>query len=413
MNINADLHLHSRFSAGTSERMTVEALSFESKKKGIDLIATGDCLHKGWLREIEAMNPVSEGTFELNGTRFVITTEVEDNRRVHHLLFFPGLDQVREMRKRLEGLSKNLDTDGRPNVPMGGGELASMCEELGVRIGPCHAFTPWTAMYAYHDSLESCYGNMADYVGYVELGLSADTSYADRIKELARLTFLTNSDAHSPHPVRIAREFNRFEVKANNYKELLLALDRKGGRKPVLNVGLPPQEGKYNESACIKCYAHYSLTDAQSRRWRCGECGKRIKKGVVDRVNELASYKEPRHPEHRPRYVHLVPLSEIIQKSLGQSSPFTKAVQGEWNRLVKALGSEITILIDAPLDAIQDVARPVVYDGIEAFREGRVIIHPGGGGEYGSIELPGPSKKQKKAPVERKRISGQKRLSDY
>ena len=81
MIVNADLHIHSRFSAATSEKMTIEALSLEAPKKGVQLMATGDCLHKGWLKEIKAMKEVAPGTFELNGTRFVITTEVEDERR--------------------------------------------------------------------------------------------------------------------------------------------------------------------------------------------------------------------------------------------------------------------------------------------------------------------------------------------
>ncbi len=55
MLINADLHIHSRFSGGVSENMTLDVLSIESKKKGIQLLGTGDCLHPQWLKEIREM----------------------------------------------------------------------------------------------------------------------------------------------------------------------------------------------------------------------------------------------------------------------------------------------------------------------------------------------------------------------
>ena len=44
----------------------------------------------------------------------------------------------------------------------------------------------------------------------MSFGLSADTDYADRIRELADKKFLTNSDAHSLP--KIAREYNTFEM---------------------------------------------------------------------------------------------------------------------------------------------------------------------------------------------------------
>ena len=44
----------------------------------------------------------------------------------------------------------------------------------------------------------------------MNFGLSADTEYADRIRELANKKFLTNSDAHSLP--KIAREYNTFEM---------------------------------------------------------------------------------------------------------------------------------------------------------------------------------------------------------
>jgi len=242
-------------------------------------------------------------------------------------------------------------------------------------------------MYAKHSSLSDCYGELTDYVSFVELGLSADSDYADKIKELHRLTFLTNSDCHSPHPVRLAREFNRFEVGDATFDEIKKAILRVGGNKPVLNVGLFPQEGKYNESACMSCHTHYVLEEAIRRRWKC-QCGKKIKKGVKDRIEEKATYKEPVHPDHRPPYLHLIPLPEIITKAVKQHSPFTKTVTARWEELVSGFGNEIAVLLDADLDEIARATTPAIAEAIRAFREKKIHIVPGGGGRYGKIELP-------------------------
>jgi uncharacterized protein (TIGR00375 family) len=387
MFVNADLHIHSRYSAATSDKMTIASLSIEAPRKGIDVLATGDCLHGAWQKEIKTCAMVDDGTFEMNGMRFILSTEVEDNFRVHHLLYFPSFSAVDTFKEAVKSKSKNLETDGRPNINMNGGELAVLAKDIDALIGPSHAFTPWTAMYAYHTSLEDCYGDLAPYVSFVELGLSADTNYADTIKELHRLTFLTNSDSHSPHPVRLAREFTRFEVQDVTFEEIKKAILRTGDRKPVLNVGLPPQEGKYNESACIACFTHYTLEDAVRRKWKCS-CGKRIKKGVRDRIGEIATYKTPQHPDHRPPYLHLIPLVEIIAKALDQHTPFTQLVAKHWGELIAAFGCEINVLIDADIREIAKVAIPVITDAIQAFREHKVIIIPGGGGKYGTIELP-------------------------
>ncbi|MCL7413722.1 MAG: phosphotransferase, partial [ANME-2 cluster archaeon] len=224
---------------------------------------------------------------------------------------------------------------------------------------------------------------LAPYISFVELGLSADTDLADRISELHRLTFLTNSDAHSPWPNKLAREFNRFRMEDITFGELEKAILRQDGRGPVMNVGLFPQEGKYHESACIRCFRHYTLGESIEKNWRC-TCGGRIKKGVRDRVEELAD--SHAHPAHRPPYLHLVPLSEIIMMALGTKSTTTKKVRDAWEILVDRFGSEVTVLLDAELDGIEGI-EPAVIHTVNMFREGKVRVIPGGGGQYGRVEL--------------------------
>lgn len=396
MILTADLHIHSRYSMATSPQMDLPTIAAQALKKGIQLIGTGDCLHPRWLEEIKHLEE-DNGFFHLTGgadgaaTRFVLTVEVEDLRRVHHLLILPAIAKAEELYESFRPHSPDIESDGRPTLRLTGTEIAAYARDAEALIGPCHAFTPWTALYAYHNSLPACYGDMVEYLSFVELGLSADSSYADRITELHDLTFLTNSDAHSPYPIRLAREFNRFSVNAECFDELKAAIKRERGRKPVLNVGFPPAEGKYNESACTRCSMHYSLTDAVARRWRCA-CGGQIKKGVRDRVNELADC-DGTHPEHRPPYVHLIPLAEIIGLAVGKA-PNSKAVQVIWEAFLAEFGSEITVLVDAPVEAFEALPGGItaatlgkVVAAIQAFRDGKLFIVPGGGGKYGVIQL--------------------------
>ena len=51
-----------------------------------------------------------------------------------------------------------------------------------------------------------------------------------------------------------------------------------------------------------------------------------------------------------------------------------------------AFENEIDILVSAPLPEIRAV-HPGVADAISALRENRVILHPGGGGKFGTFSL--------------------------
>lgn len=414
MIINADLHLHSKYSMACSGKMDLPTIAQEAAKKGIDLVATGDCIHPRWMKEIREA-AIDDENISIGRTSFTLTTEIEDANRVHHLLILPSLSKAEELAEATSGYG-NLASDGRPTVRLEGPEIAEIARDVGALIGPCHAFTPWTAMYAYHDSLKSCYGDMTDYVSFLELGLSADSDYADRISELHGLTFLSNSDAHSPVSNKLAREFNRMEVPDMSFEGLKKAILRENNYRVVLNVGFYPQEGKYNESACIKCFTHYSLEESVSKKWKCSVCGGRIKKGVYDRVNELADLPEPVHPEHRPPYVHLMPLSEIVMMALGHASINTKGVQDAWNALLDRFTDELQVLLHVPPESMSFVDRRIV-EAILAFREERVILHPGGGGQYGRIELPsatGAGKSEKEEEIGNKgKSQGQSSLFDF
>ncbi|CAB49547.1 TIGR00375 family protein [Pyrococcus abyssi] len=382
MLVDGDLHIHSHYSKAVSKLMIFPVIAENAKLKGLGLVGSGDILNPHWEEELLKWEKVDDGTFEVKGVRFLLTAEVEDNRRVHHLLIFPSLSQVHELREILRKYSQDIESEGRPHINLSAEELAELCNELGVLIGPAHAFTPWTALYKEYNSLKEAYGNAR--IDFLELGLSADSEMADMIRAHHKLTYLSNSDAHSPQPHRLGREFNRFDVKEVTFEEVRKAILKRGGKRIVLNAGLDPRLGKYHLTACSRCYTKYSLQDAISLRWRCPKCGGMIKKGVRDRILELADTNE--RPRDRPPYLRLAPLAEIISQVLGKGVE-TKAVKVVWERFLREFRSEIKVLVDVPVDALARVHEEVAK-AIWAYRNGKLIIIPGGGGKYGEIRIP-------------------------
>jgi len=372
MLVNADLHIHSPYSIAVSRFMRPEELIRGCVTKGITVLGTGDALQPEW------QNGWRQFLENDAGIVIVPQGEIEDKFRVHHLILAKDLAQFDQLRDLLEGACKSFTTSGRPHVYLTGEEIVNAAHDVGALAGPAHAFTPWTAMYAYFDSVPACYGSAK--IDFVELGLSADSSYGAAIPDLYDIPFLTNSDAHSPYPDKLGREFNRLHIAKPAAEEVLEAV-RTGAIG--MNAGFFPEEGKYNRTACSRCYRQYTLADAIRHQWRCPADGGIIKKGVFDRAQELARGSLPRP---RPPYIHVLPLAQIIQTTEGTSSPHTKRCRAIYAGFIETFENEIAILIDIPLSEIRAV-HPGVADAIGALRNGSVILHPGGGGRYGTFSL--------------------------
>ncbi|OPX77949.1 MAG: hypothetical protein A4E45_01658 [Methanosaeta sp. PtaB.Bin039] len=388
MRINLDLHIHSRFSAATSERMDLPMIAVEAAKKGVELVGTGDCFHPRWQEEIGRLAE-EDGVFRLSEGRlfrssFVLSGEVEDCNKVHHLILVPDMAKAQELSAIFAAHSANLHSEGRPALQMEGPAIADAAREAGCLIGPSHAFTPWTGVFAHHRTLREAYGGGASSIDFLELGLSADSDYADRISELHPLTFLTNSDAHSPWSNKLGREFNQMEMEEISFPELAMAIRRHRGRRPTLNVGFYPEEGKYNRTACTRCYQQYSRQEMEDRLGRC-RCGGLIKMGVRDRVDMLADLPQVVHPAHRPPYLHLIPLVEIVAMALGHKNVNTAGVARVCSQMIGS-NTEIEVLLKSDLSSLN--AEPRVLQALRAFRQGTVIVRPGGGGRYGQVSLP-------------------------
>jgi len=372
MSVNADLHIHSPYSMAVSRFMKPGELLKGCRTKGIQVLGTGDAFQPDWQKGWE---PFMENDA---GIVIVPQAEIEDIKRVHHVILAEDLAQFSQLRDLMAGKTKSFVTSGRPHVYLSGEEIAALAHEVGALVGPAHAFTPWTAMYAYFDSVFACYGN--ERIDFLELGLSADSSYGAAIPDLCDVPFLTNSDAHSPYPDKLGREFNRIRLAHNTTKDVLAAI--KNGAIEM-NAGFFPEEGKYNRTACTRCYTQYTLEEAVRHGWRCLDDGGIIKKGVSDRARELAGSETPRS---RPPYVHILPLGQIIQTLENASSPNTKKCKAIYLSLIGTFGNEIAVLIDTPVADIRAV-HPKVADAVEALRRGTVTLHPGGGGKYGTFSL--------------------------
>ena len=350
MIINSDLHIHSRFAKGTSKYMDISNILRYAKLKGLHVVGTGDCLHPKYLEEIK----------EYKDSNLILTVEIEDRNRVHHLILLPSISKAYELRERLKKYSNNMDTEGRPMVVLKGNELFEIIKEVEGLIGPAHAFTPYTSLYKSFDSIYQCYEKKPD---FVELGLSADGDMGDMIQELRDIPFLSNSDAHSYHPYRLGREFNQFKVKdigglEENFEEIRKSIKN---NNIVANYGLDPALGKYYLTACSRCYLRYHVEDAIKLKYRCAKCGGTIKKGVYDRTLELSKDKKPIHPEFRSPYYKIIPLSQIIALSIGKNIG-TKIVESLWEKYIEEYYNEINVLIKEDLSNLMKINEKVGRD---------------------------------------------------
>ncbi|WP_407431895.1 TIGR00375 family protein [Methanobrevibacter sp.] len=389
MLVNSDFHIHSCFSMASSKDMLIKNIAPKAKLKGLNLMGTGDGLHPKWLDIIEESTTYSgDGIYSTEDMDFVITTEIEGKNKIHHLIIIPDIDIARELSEKLP--SKNKGIDGRPKTHLGGAEILELVRQYDCLIGPAHAFTPWTGMYKSFDSIYDCYGAKVD---FVELGLSADTNMADTVAELKDFTFLSNSDAHSPWPHRLGREFNQMELEDISFSSIKYAIKHSNIKA---NYGLVPNLGKYHMTACTKCFKIIDPEIAQKNKMKC-DCGGRIKKGVDYRIFEISDFKSPKHPDFRPPYIHLMPLAELIS-TVYDKGVTTKTVQNIWQKLVDNFANEINVLINAEISDIEKIDSKV-SEAIEAFRNNTIDITPGGGGKYGEINFKSSVKEEKSPKV--------------
>lgn len=429
MRIYADLHIHSYYSGATSRNMNLEEIARYAIIKGLGLLGTGDALHPGWFRELsERLEEVDNtGIYKLrfseSPVRFIFQTEVatvhqyrEKARRIHHVILMPSKDVSAQLADRLLTYG-DLASDGRPVLTMTPAELVDIVLETEKRclIFPAHAWTPWWSVFGSFsgvDSLEEAYEDRAKDIHALETGLSSDPPMNWRVSSLDRLTLVSASDAHSPYPFRLGREAVVFELDRLTYDEVTDAIRKKDRKRIVMTVEVPPAYGKYHWSGHRNCnVGPLSPEDARSVGYKCAVCGKKLTKGVDDRVNELADRPPSYVPENSIGFKYAIPLQELIAVSEGvdlesEHKLTSGRIWKEYVRIISILGDEFRVMFEASEEELKSAMNPQLVNLIMAVRQNRIKIIPGFDGVYGRIIFGAEEKAE-----ERKHVS--KRLEDF
>jgi PHP family Zn ribbon phosphoesterase len=108
------------------------------------------------------------------------------------------------------------------------------------------------------------------------------------------------------------------------------------------------------------------------------------------------------------KFVHLLPLHEVIAAASGGAEPSSKMVWEKYNRLVGKFGTEFRVMLDVPEKDLADEVGLAVADLIMKARSNRVPMTPGYDGTYGKIAL-GQSGPQRSEVMRRNTT----RLEDY
>lgn len=425
MRVIADLHIHSKYSRATSQKMNINEITRFAEMKGLNLIGTGDFTHPKWLSELKS-SLVEDGDTGVykpvnapgSAVRFMITGEVSTifswegrTKKVHHLILTPNIETAEQINDRLSRFG-DLSADGRPTLEMTAAELVEEVMEVSAmnEVIPAHVWTPWFSVFGAFsgfDSIEDCYEDMSGHIHALETGLSSDPPMNWRLSRLDRYTLVSNSDSHSPYPWRMGREANVFELPRLTYGEVLDAVRRKDPERFLFTIETDPAYGKYHWTGHRKCGVSLPPAEAIKLGNRCPVCGRPLTKGVEQRVEELADRPYGFKPENAIGYRHLLPLPEIIAEAIGASSPAVKEVWGVYAALVGRFGDEYTVLMETPFQELASVVDGRIADAVIRVREGRVKVIPGYDGVYGKLVI------FEEAEEAEKRRVGQRSLTEF
>ena len=425
MRVIADLHIHSRYSRATSQKMNITEIARFARIKGLNLVGTGDFTHPQWLKEITndldevygtglykpSRDPTSPVWFMITGEVSTIFTFEGKVRKVHHVILTPSIKTAVQINERLAKYG-DLSVDGRPTLNMTAPQLVEEVMEVSTEnmVIPAHAWTPWFSVFGAFsgfDRIEDCYQDMTKHISALETGLSSNPPMNWRLSALDRYTLVSNSDSHSVWPWRIGREANVFELERLTYWEVVDAIRKGDPKRFRFTIETHPEYGKYHWTGHRKCNISLSPQEAIKLGNRCPICRRMLTKGVEQRVEELADRPAGFKPEGAIGYMHLLPLSEIIATVIKASSPSTRSVWKTYNTLISRFGDEYTVLVDASKEQISAVVNSRIAEAIVRVREGRIRVIPGYDGVYGQLVI-----FEEEAPPKRVGVK-QRSLTDF
>jgi uncharacterized protein (TIGR00375 family) len=416
MRVFADLQLHSPYSRATSKNMNLKELARFASMKGLNVVGTGDCTHPDWRKEIrkDLQDGSESGLYRLKGNslqlQYLITGEVnttfqvgDKSRRIHHCLLAPSIESADAVSDRLAKYG-NLSSDGRPTLRATAPELVDEVLEADGEcvIFPAHAWTPWFSLFGANsgfDSLVDCYQDRSDKIFALETGMSSDPPMNWRLSQLDRLCLVSNSDAHSAWPWRLGREANVFDLEHLTYHNLVGSIKDKDPKRFLFTIETSPAYGKYHWTGHRECQVSMSAKDARRLEDKCPKCGKKMTRGVEERVEELADRPEGYAPKNPIGYRHLLPLSEIIALVIGDLDPGSTKVWDKYNVLVGKFGSEYSVMLDAPEVQLIATAGPEIASAILRVRNDNAFVEPGYDGVYGRLDLSKPSPTKRPAAL--------------
>lgn len=403
MRVITDWHLHSRFSRACSQELTLENNALWCEKKGVNVLGTADFTHPVWFAEMqERLTEEEPGLYRLKSgahpsMRYMMTTEVAQiykrggkTRRTHNILMAPSLEAVAKINAWLDSGGYNRKSDGRPILGLDSEELYKRLRDIDERILliPAHAWTPWFSVFGSKsgfDSLEECFGEMTPYIYALETGLSSDPLMNRSLSVLDNRMLISNSDAHSPR--NFGREANVFDIDPakHSYDEFVRILKERDTKAFQYTIEFYPEEGKYHVDGCAAC--GFSCEPAETKKigGLCSKCKRPLTIGVLSRVADLAD-RAPKMDGHVP-FKSIVPLQEIIAESVGVTSTAGKKVQELYENMIREIGNEFHILLDADRSSITAVAGDTVAEAIDRVRSGKLAITPGYDGIYGRVKV--------------------------
>ena len=198
---------------------------------------------------------------------------------------------------------------------------------------------------------------------------------------------VSNSDCHSFWPWRIGREANVFELSKFTYKEITSAISTNDPARFKFTIETDPAYGKYHWTGHRNCKLSMAPSEARKLGKNCPICRRKLTKGVEQRIEELADRPLGYKREDVPKFMRLLPLSEIIAAVIGSAAPSTQAVWKPYNALIEKFSDEYSVLIDASLEEMALVVGPTIAQAIIRVRDGTVKVTPGYDGVYGQLDL--------------------------
>jgi uncharacterized protein (TIGR00375 family) len=405
MRVIADLHIHSRFSRATSERMNIDEITRFARMKGLNLVGTGDFTHPRWLKELNeelieirdadlykpTKHPDSPVHYMTTGEVSTIFTSKGGVKKIHHVILTPNLETAIQINERL-ARHGDLKIDGRPTLDITAPQLVEEVMQVSDEnvVIPSHAWTPWFSLFGAFsgfDRMEDCYQDMKKYIPALETGLSSDPPMNWRLSALDDYALVSNSDCHSAWPWRIGREANVFELEGLTYQEVVDTIRKKDRGRFKFTIETDPAYGKYHWTGHRNCNISLSPIEAVKFGNHCPICRRKLTKGVEQRVEELADRPAGFKPEGSIGYLHLLPLHDIIATVLQATYQGARKVWDIYNVLVGKFEDEYSVLMDAPKEEMCKVVDPSLAEAIVRVRDGKVKVIPGYDGVYGQLAL--------------------------